>query len=128
VRSALVDAPIFCEGCVDEMMDDNRHRFLLAGYRMERAPHPYQVVGRHREHKLKVDTRRAPKFGLPDLSNGLTPPKTLFDALADPLADEVAGLPSGAPVNSRATAPREVCATCGVTWRPRACSIKPRVS
>ncbi len=79
-------------------MNDDQHRFLLARYRMEQVPHPYQVVGCHREHKLKVDTRRAPKFGLPYVANGLPPSKTLFDVLADPLADEVAGMPSGAPV------------------------------
>ena len=63
--------------------------------------HPHQIVGGEGQQELKV------QLGLPDSPalvqslHGLGSAKAFIDPLADPLADGVAGVTRGAPIDRR---------------------------
>jgi hypothetical protein len=63
------------------------------------VPDPYQVVGRSSQCEDPADARLAAMAGLAQRGHGLEPAKHFFDALAPRLTQQVAGMPTGAPVD-----------------------------
>src|SRR3972149_4671144 len=61
-----------------------------------------QVVGSGGEREEPIDQRAAAMAGLAQAAHGLDPAEALLDALALDLADGVAGMARGAPIDRRA--------------------------
>src|SRR5438094_9700572 len=57
-----------------------------------------EVVGGHREGEHPADAFASPESRLATQPHGLQPPEHFLDALAEPLADRVAGMARGARV------------------------------
>src|SRR5215475_4087284 len=63
-----------------------------------------QVAGRHGELELQIDPSQAAKDGLPNPADSLCPAEVFFDTLAHHLAQSIAGMPGGEPIERTAAA------------------------
>jgi len=72
-------------------------------FRRQQLRQPDQVTGGGGQGEGPADAGLAAVAGFPQSAAGLDPAERLLDALADPLADGVAGVSGGAPVDRRAT-------------------------
>ena len=70
--------------------------------RLEQLGQPDQVAGRGGEGEQPADPGGAPVSGLAKAARGLHPAERLLDALADPLAERVAGMARDPAVDRRA--------------------------
>ena len=93
--------------CCHEVL--RRHARRIGGslpgflrYRHEHSRHSYDVAGGHRQFELLVDAPDASVHGLADAPNRLAPAEVLLDSLADGLADRVAAMTRGAPIDRTA--------------------------
>jgi len=92
-----------------------RHRCRYSG-------HSSQVARKHRQLEVLFDSFDAAIRGLSNPADGLAPTEVLLDALANHLADAIAGVPRGAAVD-RTTALMRVVARdvwrhfCRSGWR-----------
>src|SRR5438105_2663633 len=67
--------------------------------------HAREIAGGHRQLEVLIDSLQPSEDGLPDASHRLAPAKVLFDALADRLAQWIARVTRGTPVDGTAAAP-----------------------
>lgn len=76
-----------------------RHRY---------SPEAHQVARSHGELELLIDASQATEHGLADAADGLSPSEVLFDPLAHDLAQPIARMASGPPVDRASPATRVV--------------------
>lgn len=81
-------------------LNGSLHRSLRQ--RRQYSGHSGQVARQHRELEVLVDPFDAAIDGLTNPADSLAPTEVLFDAFAFHLADSVAGVPRGAPVDCAA--------------------------
>src|SRR5690606_19898724 len=94
---------------------EGEHRLLVAEscrtslrYRTQYSRHSDEIRGGHRQLEVLVDVADAAVDGLPDAPHRLSPAEVLLDALALGLAEPVALVTRGAPVNGATPMPRVV--------------------
>jgi hypothetical protein len=81
---------------------------LRWNYAVHQIPHAHQVVGRAGEGEDPIDFQRSAMQNFEQQRNSFQPAKTFFDALPLLLADDIAALPRGAPINGAAASSPKV--------------------
>ena len=82
-------------------------------YRHRYSGQTQQVACRHGELELQINPSQAAKDGLPNPADSLCPAEVFFDTLAHHLAQSIAGMPGGTPVERTAAAPGVVLSKMG---------------